>query len=175
MHAEFCIINVCLSQHNIDFFFQGYHGTDKTLIVIFTGCNCFSFAQKQIAKKEMRYFEYKNQFFFLTEAHSLLSGSWMHFNFDISSAKVKTFQWNLLYKECILMMYTYAIVPSKVVKCLLPWKVLQHEEKVNYVYCKHNSLFPHRNIIRDIQTLIWQIKQVYNTCIPCMCLTNKQE
>lgn len=41
MHAEFCIINVCLSQHNIDFFFQGYHGTDKTLIVIFTGCNFF--------------------------------------------------------------------------------------------------------------------------------------
>lgn len=45
---------------------------------------------------------YKNQFFFLTEAHSLLSGSWMHFNFDMS-AKVKTFKWNLLYKECILM------------------------------------------------------------------------
>lgn len=41
MRAEFCIINVCLSQHNIDFFFQGYHGTDKTLIVIFTGCNFF--------------------------------------------------------------------------------------------------------------------------------------
>lgn len=174
MHAEFCIINVCLSQHNIDFFFQGYHGTDKTLIVIFTGCNCFSFAQKQIAKKEMRYFEYKNQFFFLTEAHSLLSGSWMHFNFDMSS-KVKTFQWNFLYKECILMMYTcYSTFQGSKMFTTLEGTIA-YEEKVNYVYCKHNSLFPHRNIIRDIQTLIWQIKQVYNTCIPSMCLTSKQE